>query len=186
MRRGREHRQKYLWSSGSQGLIEEAIFWPLSRCPDCHLFRPCLLSCLPGSLVTRSLNARPCTPCAQVTKHIRVRASGGSAEESELASFTPAFLWLLRDFYLRLEEDGRSVTPRDYLETALQTLPGTGRAVEAKNQVGAPRRVRWLCLGMGQAQLVVVLDDADFVPGTVVAGPGGRQQDGQEEWSTSQ
>lgn len=29
------------------------------------------------------------------------------------------------------------VTPRDYLETALQPLQGTGRAVEAKNQVRA-------------------------------------------------
>ena len=27
------------------------------------------------------------------------------------------------------------VTPRDYLETALQPLAGSGRAVEAKNQV---------------------------------------------------
>lgn len=30
-------------------------------------------------------------------------------DETELAAFTPAFLWLLRDFYLRLEEDGRQV-----------------------------------------------------------------------------
>lgn len=46
-----------------------------------------------------------------MTKHIRVRASGGAQDDdAELASFTPAFLWLLRDFYLRLEEgDGRQV-----------------------------------------------------------------------------
>lgn len=61
--------------------------------------------------------------------------AGSDQDASELASFTPSFLWLLRDFYLRLEEDGRQVTPRDYLETALQPLPGSGRAVEAKNQV---------------------------------------------------
>lgn len=29
--------------------------------------------------------------------------------EAELADFTPSFLWLLRDFYLTLEEDGRQV-----------------------------------------------------------------------------
>ena len=29
--------------------------------------------------------------------------------EAELADFTPAFLWLLRDFYLQLEEEGRQV-----------------------------------------------------------------------------
>ncbi len=48
----------------------------------------------------------------EMTKHIRVRAGGsaGAADNSaELASFTPAFLWLLRDFYLRLEEEGRAV-----------------------------------------------------------------------------
>ncbi|EFN59494.1 hypothetical protein CHLNCDRAFT_56782 [Chlorella variabilis] len=74
----------------------------------------------------------------EMTKHIRVRAGGGGGaddDSTELASFTPAFLWLLRDFYLRLEEEGRAVTPRDYLETALQPLQGSGRAVEAKNQI---------------------------------------------------
>jgi hypothetical protein len=46
----------------------------------------------------------------EMTKHIRVRASGGTHDEdTELAAFTPAFLWLLRDFYLRLEEDGHAV-----------------------------------------------------------------------------
>ena len=32
----------------------------------------------------------------------------GSADR-DLGGFTPAFLWLLRDFYLELEEDGRQV-----------------------------------------------------------------------------
>ena len=106
----------------------------------------------------------------------------GEDEENELANFTPAFLWLLRDFYLTLEEDGRQarpcspqckwaskhlisasrqgmpralaacftrrselraypravpaqLTPREYLETALRPVPGSGRAVEAKNAV---------------------------------------------------
>ena len=35
--------------------------------------------------------------------------AAGPAEESDLADFTPSFLWLLRDFYLTLEEDGRKV-----------------------------------------------------------------------------
>lgn len=72
----------------------------------------------------------------EMTGRIRVRASDGAATDaSELASFTPSFLWLLRDFYLRLEEDGRAVTPRDYLETALQMLPGTSAAVQSKNKI---------------------------------------------------
>jgi hypothetical protein len=33
-----------------------------------------------------------------------------AAEDAyELRSFTPSFLWLLRDFYLDLEEDGHKV-----------------------------------------------------------------------------
>lgn len=35
----------------------------------------------------------------------------GEGDENELANFTPAFLWLLRDFYLTLEEDGRQARP---------------------------------------------------------------------------
>ena len=46
----------------------------------------------------------------QVTKHIRVRAGGSRpASARDLAAFTPTFLWLLRDFYLQLEDDGRPV-----------------------------------------------------------------------------
>lgn len=33
------------------------------------------------------------------------------AGNERLGDFTPAFLWLLRDFYLRLEEEGRKVGP---------------------------------------------------------------------------
>lgn len=72
----------------------------------------------------------------EMTKHIRVRASdGAAADASELASFTPSFLWLLRDFYLKLEEDGQQVSPRDYLEAALAPLPGSNEGVKAKNKI---------------------------------------------------
>jgi hypothetical protein len=72
----------------------------------------------------------------EMTHHIRVKAAG-DADPAELGPFSPAFLWLLRDFYLDLSEDGRSITPRDYLERALQPTPGTSKAVHAKNQVGS-------------------------------------------------
>jgi hypothetical protein len=32
----------------------------------------------------------------QMTKHIRVRASGGRSSASELGQFSPIFVWLLR------------------------------------------------------------------------------------------
>lgn len=97
----------------------------------------------------------------EMTKHIRVRASkgaplsfitirtvcnahdvplranwlAGEESEAELAQFTPFFLWLLRDFYLELVEDGRSVSPKEYLETALASTPETSASAKSKNSI---------------------------------------------------
>ncbi|XP_014518870.1 guanylate-binding protein 1 isoform X1 [Vigna radiata var. radiata] len=71
----------------------------------------------------------------QMTKHIRVRASGGRSSVSELGQFSPIFVWLLRDFYLDLVEDNRKITPRDYLEIALRPVQGSGRDITAKNEI---------------------------------------------------
>lgn len=38
----------------------------------------------------------------QMTKHIRVRASGGRSSASELGQFSPIFVWLLRVIFLIL------------------------------------------------------------------------------------
>ncbi|KAH7568864.1 hypothetical protein ACOSP7_011940 [Xanthoceras sorbifolium] len=71
----------------------------------------------------------------QMTKHIRVRASGGRTSASEIGQFSPIFVWLLRDFYLDLVEDDRRITPRDYLELALRPVQGNGRDIAAKNEI---------------------------------------------------
>jgi len=72
----------------------------------------------------------------EMTKHIRVRA--GQGDDASLGEFTPAFLWLLRDFYLKLEEEeGRKISARDYLETALAPVAGEGPSVKAKNDIRA-------------------------------------------------
>ncbi|KAL3851355.1 hypothetical protein ACJIZ3_013237 [Penstemon smallii] len=72
----------------------------------------------------------------EMTKHIRVRASGGKSTPSELGQFSPIFVWLLRDFYLDLVEDNRKITPRDYLELALRPVEGGSRKdVAAKNEI---------------------------------------------------
>ncbi|XP_055807235.1 uncharacterized protein LOC129875986 [Solanum dulcamara] len=71
----------------------------------------------------------------EMTRHIRVRASGGRASASELGQFSPIFVWLLRDFYLDLVEDNRKITPRDYLELALRPVQGGARDVAAKNEI---------------------------------------------------
>ncbi|CAL1372839.1 unnamed protein product [Linum trigynum] len=71
----------------------------------------------------------------QMTKHIRVRASGGKTTASEIGQFSPIFVWLLRDFYLDLTEDNRKITPRDYLELALRPVQGSKRDIGAKNEI---------------------------------------------------
>ncbi|KDD73250.1 guanylate-binding protein, partial [Helicosporidium sp. ATCC 50920] len=88
----------------------------------------------------------------RMSEHIRVRsekdgvldAGSPSSKRSrgetsaglrELSEFSPAFIWLLRDFYLRLEEDGRPVSPAGYLEIALEPVPGAGASAAAKNEV---------------------------------------------------
>ncbi|KAL7604622.1 uncharacterized protein LOC111914698 [Lactuca sativa] len=71
----------------------------------------------------------------EMTKHIRVRASGGKTTASELGQFSPIFVWLLRDFYLDLAEDNRKITPRDYLELALRPVNGAVRDIAAKNEI---------------------------------------------------
>ncbi|CAM6095658.1 unnamed protein product [Calypogeia fissa] len=71
----------------------------------------------------------------EMTKHIRVRASAGETSAAELGQFSPLFLWLLRDFYLDLQEQGRRITPRDYLESALVPVQGAGKAIAAKNEI---------------------------------------------------
>jgi hypothetical protein len=43
---------------------------------------------------------------AHAYTHHQSRAAG---DDASLCDFTPSFLWLLRDFYLKLEEDGRKV-----------------------------------------------------------------------------
>ncbi|XP_059670531.1 uncharacterized protein LOC132316048 [Cornus florida] len=71
----------------------------------------------------------------EMTKHIRVRASGGKSTVSEIGQFSPIFVWLLRDFYLDLVEDNRKITPRDYLELALSPVQGGRKDITAKNEI---------------------------------------------------
>ncbi|KAG0631284.1 hypothetical protein M758_1G241000 [Ceratodon purpureus] len=71
----------------------------------------------------------------EMTKHIRVRASQSTSSEAELGRFSPLFVWLLRDFYFDLSDDGHKISPRDYLESALQPIQGTGKAAVAKNEI---------------------------------------------------
>lgn len=54
----------------------------------------------------------------------------------EVINCFPSFLWLVRDFALRLEDEhGSSITPREYLENALKTQKGNSEMVQRKNSI---------------------------------------------------
>ncbi|KAH6835840.1 hypothetical protein C2S53_012522 [Perilla frutescens var. hirtella] len=70
----------------------------------------------------------------EMTKHIRVRASGGRSTTSEIGQFSPIFVWLLRDFIIELKEDNKKIMPCDYLELALRPAQGGKKDIAAKNE----------------------------------------------------
>lgn len=65
---------------------------------------------------------------AEFAKLIKSRSE--SAGAAGLSAFSPAFLWLLRDFSLRIQG-----TPKEYLEEALAEVSGPSDAIRAKNQM---------------------------------------------------
>jgi len=72
-----------------------------------------------------------------ITKNIQIK-SGNNEEmdNEEYSSYFPSFLWVVRDFALQLtDENGDTVTPKQYLENALSQQKGFSEAVENKNRV---------------------------------------------------
>jgi len=94
-----------------------------------------------------------------LTKHIHVRsqagARGGSSSHGEAASgeggpsaasavedsgtdykhYFPQFLWVVRDFGVKLERNGRHISSSEYLSYALEDEPGVDDSTERKNVV---------------------------------------------------
>ncbi|EKX49366.1 hypothetical protein GUITHDRAFT_67968, partial [Guillardia theta CCMP2712] len=73
-----------------------------------------------------------------LTKHIHVRSSaqGGEDDGADFAQYFPSFMWLVRDFTLQLvNHDGQPFSAKEYLERALQPVPGFTEQIEAKNRI---------------------------------------------------
>jgi len=61
-----------------------------------------------------------------LAKNIHVKSKKGQDSErnTELSQYFPMFLWVLRDFHLRLiDEKGSQLTEKEYLENALRPVP---------------------------------------------------------------
>lgn len=79
-----------------------------------------------------------------ITKNIHIKSKGNDeVEVDEYAQYFPSFLWVVRDFALRIvDEDDQPMTARDYLENALKQQPGFSDQIESKNRI---RRVISSC-----------------------------------------
>lgn len=74
-----------------------------------------------------------------LTKHIHLKTQSKSEDDvdpDEFASFFPSFYWVVRDFTLRLEDQGGdAINSKEYLEKALALQKGTTDDVEEKNRI---------------------------------------------------
>ena len=71
-----------------------------------------------------------------LSKLIKIKSLSHEDKEEELAEYFPSFLWLLRDFSLKLENmEGKEITEKEYLESALENKIGNSEMIEEKNKV---------------------------------------------------
>jgi DNA repair exonuclease SbcCD ATPase subunit len=72
----------------------------------------------------------------QLSKNIHINASGPSDNPDDFEEFFPAFLWVLRDFALKLKDkDGNPINERKYLEESLKREIGFDEDVTARNRI---------------------------------------------------
>lgn len=71
-----------------------------------------------------------------LAKEIQIKSSGKEVDPEEMAQHFPSFLWVVRDFALKLvDTSGHKISPKEYLENSLNPQKGVSDAVESKNRV---------------------------------------------------
>jgi len=72
-----------------------------------------------------------------MSKHLQIRSQTGKETDlEELKSYFPNFLWVLRDFALKLEDtNGKPISAKQYLESSLLPQKGSSENVEIKNRI---------------------------------------------------
>ena len=59
-----------------------------------------------------------------------------SGNQNNLSKHFPAFMWIVRDFALKMEDKhGMKISPKEYLENALTEQKGLTDKVENKNRI---------------------------------------------------
>lgn len=68
-----------------------------------------------------------------MTKFLQI---GDEREQKDIYESFPSFLWVLRDFSLKLEDEyGNKISAKEYLENALKPLKGLSESIENKNKL---------------------------------------------------
>jgi len=72
-----------------------------------------------------------------ITKNIQLSNSKkDDVDPSEIAKYLPSFMWVIRDFALRLTSpDNEPITSKEYLERSLELQKGYSDAIENKNKI---------------------------------------------------
>lgn len=71
-----------------------------------------------------------------LAKEIRKSENEGELEEDDVLSIFPAFLWVVRDFSLKLEDSkGKQISSKQYLEQSLEFIEGISETVNEKNRI---------------------------------------------------
>ena len=71
-----------------------------------------------------------------LSQSLQIKKDEAATDADEMAEYFPTFLWILRDFALRLEDqDGNVISQKKYLENSLQDQKGMSDAIEAKNRI---------------------------------------------------
>lgn len=72
-----------------------------------------------------------------MSKELQIKSEViGESDPDEVAKYFPAFLWVVRDFSLRLHDTmGNQITTKEYLENAIQQQKGSSDQIETKNRI---------------------------------------------------
>jgi hypothetical protein len=68
----------------------------------------------------------------ELTKHIQLQTHKQTTEE-DISKISPSFIWLLRDFSLQLQHDGKDINSNEYLELALKLQKNTNKESKIQN-----------------------------------------------------
>lgn len=96
------------------------------------LFASCFVYNSVGSIDESALSSMSLV--LSLAKHITVKSDKPASED--FSEYFPSFLWVVRDFALQLvDENGKVLSSKEYLEKALMPQKGFSEASEEKNRI---------------------------------------------------